>query len=475
MMGPMKDFRSFLQIYEREYPELVVHVWEEVDARWEASAIAIKSQKELPEAPVFIFHRLRTADGRVSPYPLVLNLFASRQRSAFAAGSSFERVSRDLFARRADRIQPTVVSRSEAPVKQVVKTGDAVDLRELPAIVHAAWDPGPYVSAGFLTTYDPDTGVDNCGLQRGWLYDEREIRVFPAQASHNFLNLQKVEGQGDDPRVAFWTGHHPLAYIGAEAKLGYPESHWDAAGGLLGEPLRLVPSETLGEDFLVPADAEWVIEGVVPCGKRKPEGPFGEYTGYFGGQRLNPYMNVTCISHREGAYWFSIITGYAEDGIGGLRREGYVFDLVRRVVPQVTNVYRPAICPYYMYIQLRKTHDWQPRALITAALSAPEDFKYVFVFDEDVDIFDEQEVQWAIGTRSDWARDLIVIPDMRAPNLDPASGGLGLGTRVGIDCTKPAPPGVYEQRSFIPAEVMERIRLQDFLPGRAPRDAVQKE
>jgi len=349
--------------------------------------------------------------------------------------------------------------------------GDAVDLRELPAIIHAAWDPGPYVSAGYLTTYDPDSGVDNCALQRGWLYDRRELRVFPAQASHNYWNIQKLEGRGEDPRLAFWVGHHPLVCIGAEAKLGYPESHWEAAGGLIGEPLRLVASETLGDDFLVPADAEFVIEGIAPRGQRKPEGPFGEYTGYFGGQRMNPYMEVTCTSHRENPLWVSIITGYADDGIGALRREGHVLDLLKRVVPQVTNVYRPPICPYYVYVQLRKTQAWQPRAIITAALAAPEDFKYVFVFDEDVDIFDEHEVHWAIGTRSDWAKDLIVIPDLRAPTLDPASGGQGLGTRAGLDCTKPTPPAVYEQRSFIPAAVMEATRLEDFLPRSAPTPA----
>jgi 3-polyprenyl-4-hydroxybenzoate decarboxylase len=100
-----------------------------------------------------------------------------------------------------------------------------------------------------------------------------------------------------------------------------------------------------------------------------------------------------------------------------------------------------------------------------AALSAPEGMRHVFVFDEDVDIFDETEVQWAIGTRSDWAKDLIVVPDLHASNLDPNTSGNGLGTRTGLDCTKPAPPGVYEQRSFIPAEVMERVRLADYLPG----------
>jgi 2,5-furandicarboxylate decarboxylase 1 len=461
----IKDLRTFLDEYQRAHPDLVARITKEVDAHWEASAIAIEAQKRLPEPPVLIFDRLRKVDGKLSDQPVVLNLFASRSRSAFAVGSTFERVARDTYARRNERIKPIVVDRRQAAVKQVMQKGEAVDLAQLPGLVHAGWDPGPYLSAGYLTTYEPDSGIDNSAMQRGWIYSQREIRIFPSNASHNAWNIKKVEDRGGDARVAYWVGHHPAACIGAEGKLGYPESHWAAAGGLLGQPLRLVASETLGDDFLVPADAEYVIEGIVPRGKLKPEGPFGEFPRYFGGQRLNPYMEVTCVSRREDAHWVAIVTGYADDGIGALRREGLLFDLLSRTVPQVTNIYRPPSCPFYIYVQLHKTQDWQPRAIITTVLSAPEAIKYVYVFDDDIDIFDEQEVHWAVGTRSDWMKDLIVLPDMQVSNLDPTSVRAGIGSRGGIDCTKPASPGVYEQRSFIPEEVTRRIRLSDYLPN----------
>ena len=151
----MNDLQGFLRDYEKAHPHLVVHVEKEVAAKWEASAIAIKAQKEQGETPVFVLHRLRTVDGRISPFPMVLNLFASRSRCAFALGSTFHKVGFDISERRSKRVKPVVIDRKDAPVKEVVKTGTAVDLRELPAIVHAAWDPGPYVSAGFLTSYDP--------------------------------------------------------------------------------------------------------------------------------------------------------------------------------------------------------------------------------------------------------------------------------------------------------------------------------
>jgi len=463
----VKDLQSFLRDYETAEPHLVVHIEKEVKAQWEAAAIAIKTQKAQGETPVLVLHNVRGVDGRRSLFPLVLNLFASRNRCASALGSTFHNVGRDISERRSTRVTPVVVDRRDAPVKEVVKTGSTIDLRELPAIVHAAWDPGPYVSAGFLTSYDPDSGIDNCALQRGWLYDQEEIRVCAEPHSHNHWNMRKWEKRGQDSPVAYWVGHHPGVYLGAEARLGYPESHWETAGGLMGEPLRLVPSETLGDDFLVPADAEFVIEGTVPRGKVKPEAPFGEYTRYFGGQRLNPYMEVSCISHRRGAHWVAIIPGYDDEGygLGALRREGTLFDVVKRVVPQVTNIFRPNSCPHHIYVQIRKTHDSQPRAVISAVLSIPESVKHVFVFDEDVDIFDDHEVLWAIGTRSDWAKDLIVVPNLFTTSLDPTSTGNALGTRAGIDCTKPAPPATYSQRSFIPSEVMERVKLEDFLPS----------
>lgn len=465
----VKDFRSFLSEYEEAHPEHVVHIDREVSARWEAAAIAVKTQKEMREAPILIFHRVRTVDGTISPWPVVMNVFASRQRCAFAVGGGYERLGCEMHERRAQRIKPVVVDRAAAPVKEVVVTGPAVNAREIPALVHAGWDPGPYIPLGFLTTYDPDTGIDNSALQRGWIHDGREVRIFPNGSSHNGQNLKKWEARGEDMRVAYWVGHHPSVYLGAGVKLRYPESHWDATGGLIGEPLRLVPSETLGDDFLVPADAEFVIEGIVPAGKRKPEGPFGEYTRYFGGQRLNPYMEVTSISRRETPFWFSLICGGPDEGfgLGGLRREGAVYEIVSRVVPQVVNVYRPGSCPNHMYIQIRKTADSQPRMAILATLAAAGgSVKHVFVFDEDVDIFDEQEVMWAIGTRSDWAKDMIVVPNAPTTDLDPTATGPRLGTSAGLDCTKPAPPALYEQRSFIPPEVMAEIQLEDYIGSR---------
>jgi 2,5-furandicarboxylate decarboxylase 1 len=461
----MKDLRTFFEEYSQAFPDEIVVVDKPVDTKWFASAVATKVERAFKTVPTLIFTKPRLPSGKISAVPSVVNLLSSRKRLAWTIRSSFERFGIDLSQRIREKRKPVIVSRKDAPVKQVIKKGSEVNLLDYPALVQHAWDPGPYITAGFLTCFDPDSNIDNCALQRGWISGEREIRVSIGGHSHNAAIFGKFEKAQKNMRAAYWIGHHPAAYLGAEVKLGFPESHYESVGGALGEPLRVTPSETLGDDFLVPADAEVVIEGFFPCGKRLPEGPFGEHLGYFGGQGWNPYMEVTCITHKEKPYWLTILCSHLDEkeGIGGARREGTVYETVKKAVPQVTNIYRPPSCPTHIYLQMKKTKDSQPRHAILAAISSAEGIKHVFVFDEDINIFDESEVLWAIGTRSQWDKDVIVVPNCATAGLDPSAEG-EIATRGGIDCTKPAPPAVFEQRTFIPEEVMNQISLEDYLP-----------
>jgi len=462
----MKDLRTFMDDFSRLSPQEIITIDQPVDAKWFACAIGTKAERAFKPVPVLIFNKLKVPNGSISPIPGIINLFSSRQRLAWSINSSFEKFGIDLSHRIRDKKKPEIVPTKMAPVKQVIKKGNDINMLEYPALVQHAWDPGPYITAGFLTCYDPDTHIDNCALQRGYISGEREIRIHIGTHSHNGIIFSQFEKAQKNMRAAYWIGHHPAAYLGAEVRLGFPESHYESAGGALGEPLRVTPSETLGDDFLVPADAEVVIEGFFPYGKRKPEAPFGEHLGYIGGQTWCPYMEVTCITHRAKPYWLTILCSHLDEreGIGGARREGTIYEIVKRAVPNVTNVYRPASCPIHIYIQMKKTRDSQPTQAILAAISSSEGIKHVFVFDDDINIFDESEVLWAIGTRSQWDKDLIVVPNCNSAGLDPSCEREGIGTRAGIDCTKPAPPAPFERRTFIPEEVMNKVSLEDYIP-----------
>ena len=233
---------------------------------------------------------------------------------------------------------------------------------------------------------------------------------------------------------------------------------------MIGESLRLVPSESLGDDFLIPADAEIVIEGVMHPGERKPEGPFGEGWGYVGPLRSSPVLHVTAVTHRSNAYFHDIFCGHADQmvGISPLFVESSVWEAVKLAVPNVVRVVRPPWAMTQVYIQIKKTAEGQAKEALLTALGRRKHVKQVFVFAEDVNVFDAREVLWAIGTRLSMDDGLVVVPKCRATTLDPFARDTGYVTAWGMDCTKPLGMD-FPERSTIPKEVMDRVNIEDFV------------
>lgn len=466
-----KDLRSFLKEYETKYPEDVLHVEKEIDSNQEITAIVINFEKQ-DKYPLLVFHNVKNAEGGRAKHWVITNVLASRIRRARICNSTFQTLGRDVYeASRARRKTPVVIPKAEAPVKEVVRTGDNINLFEFPVLVHNALDAGRYFSSGFLTTYDPDSGIDNCSIQRGWIKEKDIIRVLVApRPTHNGWNLYKHELKNEDMKVAYWLGHHPLAYIGGLTKLPYPGSHWEAIGGMLDEPLRLVASESLGDDFKVPADAEIIVEGILEANKRYAEGPFGEFPGYMGGQILSPQVKVTAITHRKDAIWYDIAAGWADHtGTGATPLEGQLWEYLKPRFPSLQNVYMPlsGACRYHAYLQFKNPSPGEARQAISFTLSLNNVFiKHVFAFDDDIDIFSERDVMWAIATRSQWSQDVMILPQTKSVALDPSLRSPRIGDLGGIDCTKPW--GVpYEERVGVEREVLERIKLEDYVSTEA--------
>ena len=455
---------GFLTAYGQQHPEHVIYVEREVSCDQEVTAI-VQKLEALGRYPVLVFHRPRLARGGISRFPLVVNLYASRQRCAEAMGSTFRDVGRDFYRKaRLERRTPVVVARDAAPVKDVVLREAEINLFDLPALIHHEGDPGPYLTGGFFTHYDPTSGIENSSLHRGWIVQERALRVYPAANSDAERNLKKYEARGQPMPAAFWIGHHPVAGLGAQVRVAYPGSHLEAAGGLMGEPMRLVPSETLGDDFLVPADAEVVIEGFVEPGKRYPEGPFGEYTGYLGPQVPNPQLTVTAVTHRAGAYWHDIMVGWADTAVmGAFGLEGTLYEVVKSRVPSLKNLYLPlsGCCRFHAYLQLEDPAEGDAREAIMTALPVDRRLKHVFVFDDDIDIFDDREALFAIATRTQWDVDVMTFPGVRGVPLDPSINGR-VTTKAGIDCTKPVGK-VFAERLQVRGDVLDGVDLAALL------------
>ena len=392
--------------------------------------------------PIVVATQVKTLAGAASPIPVVTNLTASRELTAAALGIPDHRRTAEWFARRSHSgIPPQVVTQAEAPVQQLIFEGDAASLHDLPVLTQHEREPGPYLTAAHATTFDPDTGVDNTAIQRCWVQADRRMTYFPYPSTHNARNLRKFHARGEPCPIAFWLGHHPAVLLGTQAKLKYPESHWEAAGGVIGQALRVVPSILHGPRVMVPADAEIVLEGFVYPGQTTTDGPFGEYTGYLGGAVQAPIVDIRCITRRRDALYHDYGSGLTDMLVpDNMAMEGKLFELVRGVAPSLINVHVPNEGRrFHAYLQFKDPIRGEVRDALAAAL-AYRRVKTVIAVDEDVDIFDRGSMLWALATRVRWERDTIRIDSLSGSALDPSlPEGESTVSKLGIDATIPAP------------------------------------
>jgi 2,5-furandicarboxylate decarboxylase 1 len=347
----------------------------------------------------------------------------------------------------------------------VVLRGEEVDLFDLPILVHHEMDIGAYITAGDAWTKDPDTGDVNGAMIRIWVREPRKLLFSWAPVRHTNYYYQKYAARNMPMPLAIVIGHHPAFYMGAQTKVLGAEL--GAIGAMLGEPLQLTPSETWGDKFLVPATAEIVIEAEVSPSAREIEAPFGEYTGYYGGQKLGYVGEVKAITRRRNAVYHDVFAGHRDHLImDGPNIEATVLAKLKEVAPTVTNVYLApsGTCRFHAYVQLKKTDDAEPASIIATALTADFRIKHVWVVDDDVDIYDDEQILWAMATRFQGDKDIIVIKDMLGSTLDPSVEEVtSKVAKVGFDCTRPAPPAGYAKRVGISEEVMKTIKQRGYL------------
>ncbi|HMK76658.1 MAG TPA: UbiD family decarboxylase [Thermodesulfobacteriota bacterium] len=466
-----KNLRTYLKQLEHNNPHAILRIDRPLKVAYEITALQRKLDA-LKKYPIIIIQRPILDNGKESPFPVVTNLAASRQLCAEILGVDPRRVAMDYAAKVADRIAPVVVPRDEAPVKQVLERGEEVNLLKFPILTHNYMDPGPYICAGFVTCVDPDTGIDNTSLQRIWVKHPRRTGYWAAVSSHNMQNILKWWKRGKNMPVAVWIGHHPAAIAGGQSRLTYPESHYPAMGGVMGKPLQLVPTETFGDELMVPAEAEIVIEGYVPRNVFEAEGPFGEYTGYIGPQRPSTVIEVSCVTYRRDAIYHDVGVGLVDTLVmlGNFQLEARIYSVVKSVLPELMNVYVPISGRRnHVYLQVKKTRPGIGKDAIMATLPCDSRIKHVIAVDEDVNLFNEGDVMWSVAYRTQWDKDLVVVKGSAAFPLDPSLSTPGnVGTRGGIDATAPPPIGIglprfYQMINKTPENVDDTMKVEDYL------------
>lgn len=347
------------------------------------------------------------------------------------------------------------VSAAEAPCQQVVhdfRVDASLDIaRLLPLPTHSEHDSGPYITAGLVIARNPKTGVQNVSINRIQINarDRLGILMLPRHL-HTFF--QTAESAGEPLPVAIVIGVDPLTALSSQAITPIDFDELTIAGSLHGAPLPVVKCRS--NDVRVPAQAEIVIEGRLLPRVREPEGPFGEFPKYYSAREEREVIEIDRLTMRRDAIFHTIVPAEMEHLLlGAIPREATLLAHLQRSFPNVTDVHLSVggVARYHLYVQMKKRREGEPKNVILGAFGGHYDVKHVVVVDDDVDVHDPQEVEWAIATRFQADRDLVVVGDAQGSPLDPSTtvrfidshGGKppvhlqGMSAKMGLDATKP--------------------------------------
>ena len=448
----MQDLRSYLNLIKQNHPEDFVIVAREVDPAYEITAITVKLEQEAKRRPILLFEKVKG-----TRFPVLTNLHASRARLALAMNAKPEELQKAYLRAMEKPIQPQLVGKG--PVKDVVLTGDKINLYDLPQILHHQEDAGAYITAAISFAKDPNSDTWNCAYNRLMIQGRDKTSIHLTLAKHLWEFQRVAEAQGESLPVAFAIGVHPAIALGCLAIGSIDEDERAIIGGLLGEPLDLVKCET--SDLLVPAHAEMILEAEILPYERTAEGPFGEFTGYSLGERQREVMKVRAITHRRDAIFHDITVGHLDHlMLSTTPIEANLYRAVRAMVPTLKAVRVPA--PFTCYVSIEQRISGQAKNAILAVLGADLYMKRVVVVDHDVDIFNDRQVSWAIATRCQPDRDILIVTNARGSDLDPSTKEDGYTGKWGVDATAKPSLAAYTQRHRIPKEVWQRINLKDF-------------
>jgi UbiD family decarboxylase len=449
-----KDLRSFVSELESKHPEEMARVSKPISPRYEITALLTHLERA-KRFPVLLCENVQGSNA-----PVVINVQASRKLMALALECKPAELAAKFSERQTEPIPPAEVAR--APVQEVVKLGDEIDLTKIPLLTHYDVNAAPYVTAGIVVATDPDTGVRNTSYNRLMLAGKRELRIFMAVGRHLWTLHNKMERRNEALPIAIVVGVHPLFSLGAQAFTPSTDDEYAVIGGMMKEPLRVVNAKTV--PILVPADAELIIEGKILPNVRREEGPFGEFTGHAVSKDERQVIEVTAVTHRKNYIFQDVHAGYTEHKLmGAVPREAALIRAVRQTVPTVKSVCMPVSgnCRFHAYISIAKRTPGQAKNVICAAIAADMLLKHVVIVDDDIDVFDEEQVLWAVSNRFQADKDLVVIANAQGSELDPSAGPGGINAKMGLDATKSLDGFAPELR--VPEEVMKRIRLGDFL------------
>lgn len=435
---PYRDLREFLKKLEKEGE--VLKIEPEVDLMYEVGAVCrlALDRGGAERNKALYFSRLKG-----SSYPLAVNLLATRKRFCLALECNPDEIHREWIRRTEKPIEPRIVK--DGPCKEVVHVGKDVNLFQLPIPMWNELDGGRYITFHSHISKDPETGVRNAGMYRAMVHDERTLGILAAPYRHIRHHFEKVHPHGKPLPVALAIGMDPVIYAATVATFPFGVDELAMAGALRGEPVEMLPCETIPLE--VPAHAEVVIEGEIPPSVLREEGPFGEFTGYYGDRAPRPVIQVKAITHRRDFIFQESYEGLPHHEtcvVSGISNEA---EVIRQCpLPGVRKIHFTSGGGGYLHavVSVKKPYDGYGKmvALSILGTTAGRTLKIVTVVDDDIDPYDLARVDWAVTTRTRVDRDVEILKDLSANVLDPTmtlaeKRGASRTDKMIIDATKP--------------------------------------
>jgi 2,5-furandicarboxylate decarboxylase 1 len=433
-------FREYIQHIESRQ---LVRVRAPVSKIYEIAGVL----KKLEPRPV-LFEKVRESNFRV-----IGNLFCSK--AAFA--DYFHIPVAEIIPRLARAIdERSACARVEtAPCQEIVISDP--DLDQLPILKHCEGDGGNYLSSGVIIAKHPEYG-QNLDFHRCMQFSKTEMAVRVVRSRHFDTFLKDLKAM----EVAICIGNAPNIMAAAATSVAIGIDELEIANAL--EPLSVVKAKTV--DLWVPAESEFVLEGTVYLDRRHAEGPFVDLTETQDVVRQEPVLVVKSITHREDAIWQALLPGALEHKLlMGMPREPTIFKKVNEVVKCLDVNVAPGGCSWlHAIVQIEKQTEEDGLKAIQAAFAGHRSCKHVFVVDQDIDIYNPQEVEWAMATRFQGDRGLIIKDKEQGSSLDPsAEAGTHLTTKVGFDLTRPlASQGkTFEKAPFPDVDLSQFMEMSD--------------
>jgi UbiD family decarboxylase len=396
---------------------------------------------------------------------LVSSVAGSRTRLAAAFGVSADEAWKE-YLKRLESPQPIVkISSREAPVHEIVIQGNDIDLSRLPFHPQHELDGGVYLTSGIDYSIDPETGKTNVGCRRLSLRNRRELGINVTAPSDLKRIYTRAARRGQRLPLSLAIGSHPLDFMAATMRV--PADEITLVAMMRGEALPLVQCVT--NDIHVPADVEMIFEGYLDeFGYHEPEGPYGEAMGYYGPMHLDPVFHVTAIAMRRDVLYQTVLHGSGRiigrsdsANLSALHAEAKAMKILREVVREPLAVHSMSSSGgnQNLRIAIRQHGPGEARKAIHAIFSALRYAKHVFVVDEDIDIYDDRQMDWALSTRFQADRDLVLVTGLPGSHMDPSLDGRPTGAKAGFDCTVP-----FGRKASVTREIARAPRF-----GEAPR------